>query len=82
MMLKRHVFFLYPSNSCHIPSLAGSTIHKHGGFPRPTGVAIIEFSQEEFVGRAAALTAPFDEILGQSVQANVGCNEGGFNHQT
>lgn len=35
----------------------------------PTGVAIIEFSQEEFVGRAAALTAPFDEILGQSVQA-------------
>ena len=48
-----------------------------GGFPRPTGVAIIEFSQEEFVGRAAALTAPFDEILGQSVQAKRGLQRDG-----
>lgn len=36
---------------------------------RPTGVAIIEFSQEEPVGRAVALPPPFNEILGQQVQA-------------
>ena len=35
----------------------------------PTGVAIIEFSQEEPVGRAVALPPPFNEILGQQVQA-------------
>ncbi|CAJ1377088.1 unnamed protein product [Effrenium voratum] len=35
----------------------------------PTGVAIIEFSQEEPVSRACALPPPFNEILGQVVQA-------------
>jgi len=35
----------------------------------PTGVAIIQFSQEEPVARACALPAPFNEINGTTVQA-------------
>ncbi|CAK8993654.1 RNA-binding protein rsd1 [Durusdinium trenchii] len=35
----------------------------------PTGVAIIEFSLEEPVQRATTLPSPFNEILGQVVQA-------------
>lgn len=40
--------------------------------PRPTGVAIIEFSLEEPVQRATTLPSPFNEILGQAEKPGAG----------
>ena len=69
LSLITHTLLTYLMTRVSIPDSISFDLRTQSPKLRPTGVAIIEFSQEEPVGRAVALPPPFNEILGQPVQA-------------